>query len=212
MARSRDYSGDRSRSQTRSYTRSPSRSRSRPRPRSIFGFPDPRPGKSDPEQRQLRKQQEQEANFNWKPLIIVGLIGTTLWKGFNKSLDKCEKRHEEEEREEEERRRRRRDRSYGSSSRGRDRSYDGRGRKEYDERRGDPRRRSEGWRYAEGGYDRDPRERSRPLRRIEGPPREREYGERYQQYPDARYEREMEFERPRGRVYRERMRRRDSSW
>lgn len=179
------------------------------RPRSLFGLPDPRPGRSDPEQRQLRKQQEQEANFNWKPLIIVGLIGTTLWKGFNNSLDKCEKRHEEEEREEERRRRQRSsDRSYGSSSRGRDRSYD--------ERRQDPRRRSEGFRYGDWKeqYDRDPRERSRPLPgpgRTEGT-REREYVERYQQYPDARYEREMEFERPRGRVYRERMQRTDSSW
>ncbi|KAH6703338.1 hypothetical protein EV126DRAFT_204338 [Verticillium dahliae] len=51
-----------------------------------------------------RERHPADFKFNWTPVILVGLISTTMWGPFNRTLDKCNKRHEEEDRIEEQRR------------------------------------------------------------------------------------------------------------
>ncbi|KAF9881725.1 hypothetical protein CkaCkLH20_00871 [Colletotrichum karsti] len=69
--------------------------------------PDPRPWTADPESRKARKEMEKEAGgFDWGQAIALGMIGATVVFGIDKSLKKCEERHEEEDRREERRRER----------------------------------------------------------------------------------------------------------
>ncbi|TEA20762.1 hypothetical protein C8034_v005843 [Colletotrichum sidae] len=138
--------------------------------------PDPRPWTADPESRKTRKTMEKDSGgFDWGQAIALGMIGATVVFGIDKSLRKCEERHEEEEEEEEaeDRRRRRRERersrgagdggSGGSGRRGAQSvaaSYDRRSRRYYDDEGDERRRDDDGSRYAEDGrrYDEDERE------------------------------------------------------
>ncbi|OLN87965.1 hypothetical protein CCHL11_00357 [Colletotrichum chlorophyti] len=75
--------------------------------------PDPRPWTADPQSRKARKEMEKQAGgFDWGQAIALGFIGATVVFGIDKSLRKCEERHEEEDRREERRRRRRDEREY----------------------------------------------------------------------------------------------------
>lgn len=69
--------------------------------------PDPRPWTADPQGRKARKQMEKEnGGFDWGQALALGMIGATVVFGIDKSLRKCEERHEEEDRREERRRER----------------------------------------------------------------------------------------------------------
>ncbi|KAL0944464.1 uncharacterized protein CTRU02_202351 [Colletotrichum truncatum] len=72
--------------------------------------PDPRPWTADPESRKARKNVEKEnGGFDWGQAIALGFIGATVVFGIDKSLRKCEEKHEDEGKHDDRRRQRTRD-------------------------------------------------------------------------------------------------------
>lgn len=115
-----------------------------------------------------RERPGKESSFDWMPLVMIGLAGTALYGGFDRSLKKCQKRYEEEDRQEEEKRReeeerRREDEERRRQGQDRDRHREERWRgparhdddfdtNNHDDSGREPRR---GVRSEEQGYDRD---------------------------------------------------------